>query len=415
MISVAEAKRLIAETIRSLSPEMVDLTLAHGMVLAADVRAAVDVPSFDQSSMDGYALNFKDFLDGQRLAAAGSDGALVGLDAAGGLVIQGVIPAGKPSGVALQRGQAARIFTGGALPEGADTVVMQEKVRVENGKLFINDEQLAKGINVRPRGAEIKTGDLGLTKGTLLSPGAVGFLATIGIGAANVYPKARIGILVTGDELKTPGMPLEPGEVYEANSYTLGAAVKQFGCNKLSIGYLKDIPHIIEENLSHALRENDMVLLTGGVSVGDFDYVAKAASNLGVETVFHRVAQKPGKPLYFGRLGNKYIFGLPGNPASSLVAFYEYVLPALCTLTGRQPGLQVFKAPLKEPFSKPPGLTQFLKAFYHYHTHTVRILSAQESYRLSSFAQANCLVQVDAAITHLQQEDIVEVHLLPQG
>ncbi len=354
--------------------------------------------TFDQSSMDGYALSFQDFQErGTRCPQdelGVSDGPGVSdnlspqgsLGASGGLIIQGFIPAGRPSGVALQPGQAARIFTGGALPEGADTVVMQEKVRIEEGTLFINDEHLARGINVRPRGAEIKAGDLARC-------------------AAN------------GERTEKPGLPLEPGEVYEANPYSLHSGLKQYGFNKLSISHLKDIPHVIEGNLIRALRENDMVLLTGGVSVGDFDYVAQAAANLGIETVFHWVAQKPGKPLFFGRLKEapreKYIFGLPGNPASTLVAFYEYVLPALCALTGRQTGLQVFKAPLEEPFSKPRGLTQFLKAIYNYNDQSVRVLVAQESYRLSSFAQANCLVQVDAETMHCPAGAPVEVHLLP--
>lgn len=416
MISVEEAKRLIWETIQPLSPEKVPLVQAYGLVLAEDVRSVVDVPSFDQSSMDGYAFCLEDFQsrpgepDGT-MFRSGTDGSADRRS----LRIQGVIPAGKPSTVSLQSGEAARIFTGGALPEGADTVVMQEKVRVVGGELYIDDEQLVKGLNVRPRGTEIRAGDLALPKGTYLGPGAIGFLAMVGASEVWVYPKASIGLLVTGDELQPPGQALEYGQVYESSSFTIKGAIKQWGFRSLHVGRVKDNPKVMELNLAGALKYNDIVLLTGGVSVGDFDYVAQVAANLGIETLFHRVAQKPAKPLYFGRLSGaireKYVFGLPGNPASSLVAFYEYVIPALCALTGRTSGLQVYKVPLQAALSKPSGLTHFLKAYYD--GTSVRVLGAQESYRLSSFAQANCLVQVEAEITQLNKGDLVEVHMLP--
>jgi molybdopterin molybdotransferase len=399
MISVADAKRLIWNTIQPLSPEKVPLAQAYGLVLSEDVRSAVDVPSFDQSSMDGYAFSLEDFQKGR----------------GAGLRIQGVIPAGKPSTVPLSSGEAARIFTGGALPQGADTVVMQEKVRVVEGQLYIEDERLVKGLNVRPRGTEIRAGNLALPTGTYLGPGAIGFLAMVGASEVYVYPKASIGLLVTGDELQPPGQALEYGQVYESSSFTIKSAIKQWGFSSLYVGRVKDNPKVMELNLAGALKYNDIVLLTGGVSVGDFDYVVQVAANLGIETLFHRVAQKPAKPLYFGRLSGavreKYVLGLPGNPASSLVAFYEYVIPALCALTGRPSGLQVYKVPLQAALYKPSGLTHFLKAYYD--GTSVRVLGAQESYRLSSFAQANCLVQVEAHITQLKEGELVEVHMLP--
>jgi len=250
-----------------------------------------------------------------------------------------------------------------------------------------------------------------LGKTSVLSPAAIGFLAGIGITEVKVYPNALITIIITGNELQQPGEPLQHGQVYESNSFALKAALKKLAIDNIQIFYATDKPEIITDTLKKALEKSDVVLLTGGISVGDYDFVLQAATECGVEKLFHKIKQRPGKPLYFGKKGNKLVFGLPGNPSSVLTCFYQYVIPVLEKLSKRKIGLQTIKAPLAKPFQKNTDLLHFLKGFYD--GETVASLDAQESYRLSSFAKANCLIQIDEDITSLKEGELVNVYLLP--
>jgi molybdopterin molybdotransferase len=395
MISVTEAKNIIRGNTTTLDPALVPLQHAAGLVLAEDVFSTMDIPAFRQSSMDGYAFSFDGWQTFTRLK------------------ITGMIQAGHKDPPRLSDENAVRIFTGAALPSGADTVVMQEKVRVDNGVLFIEDESLEPGAHVRPAGAEIKAGALALPKNTHLNPAGIGFLTGIGMAEAWVYPKPKVGIIVTGDELQEPGRPLQHGQVYEANSYTIKAALQELRIGQVTVWKAADKLEMLTDVLKQALEESDVVILTGGISVGDFDFVLQATVNNGVQKLFHRVKQRPAKPLYFGKKENKYVFGLPGNPASGLTSFYEYVLPALGRLCHNhwQDGLPVLQAPIAVSFKKPAGLTHFLKGFYDGRTATP--LDAQESFRLSSFARANCLIQIGEELTECLAGQLVEVHLLP--
>ncbi len=242
-------------------------------------------------------------------------------------------------------------------------------------------------------------------------PAAIGFLAGIGITEVLVYPHPAIGLIVTGNELIAPGQLLMQGQVYESNSFALQAALKQMHITDIKIYNAEDELEKVKQVLKKALHQSDIVLLTGGVSVGDYDFVAAAAKENGIEKVFHKIKQKPGKPFYFGKKGNKLIFGLPGNPASVLTCFYEYVEPALKKTGKQKTSLQVMQAPLAEPFKKAAGLTHFLKGFYD--GKKVTALHAQESYRLSSFANANCLIKIDDEVIACEKDEVVEIHLLP--
>lgn len=392
MISVTEAKNIIKANTLPLTPVKTFLRDASGKILAEDVYATTDIPMFPQSSMDGYAFMFSDWEKNQLLA------------------VEGVIAAGNADSLTLSPGGAVRIFTGAAVPRGADTVVMQEKVRIENDNLVI-EEGILQGANVRPAGSEIIAGKLALKKDTLLSPAAVGFLSGIGIAETKVYPDPVISIIVTGKELQQPGSPLQYGKVYESNSPALSAALHQLHFKSIKIFWADDDPGIITHILEDALKQSDLVLLTGGVSVGDYDFVLDAAANCGVKTLFHKIKQRPGKPLYFGSKENKPVFGLPGNPSSVLVCFYEYVLPCLEILTRRKISLKQKFVPLSKPFRKTNALTHFLKG--HYNGEMVTTLEAQESYRLSSFAQANCLVKINEETEECKKGEMVEIHLLP--
>ncbi len=387
MISVAAAKEIIQANLLPATILELPLQEALQLRLAKAVFSPVDVPSFTQSSMDGYAFAYADWQPGKHL------------------FISGEMQAGSKNGFTLQTGAAARIFTGAPLPAGADTVVMQEKVIAANRQLLIEDDALKAGGNVRAMGSAIKAGELALEENSILSAGAIGFLAGMGISHVQVYARPAVGIIVTGDELVTPGNELKFGEVYESNSAALKAALLQRQISNITVYSAADEPAIVQQVLEKALAENDMLLLTGGVSVGDYDFVVKAADNCGVQQLFHKIKQRPGKPLYFGRKENKLVFGLPGNPSSVLSCFYEYVLLAL------QVQLPVLRVPLAMPFQKPAGLTHFLKAWYD--GNKVTALDAQESYRMSSFATANCLLQIEEATTNCAAGDLVEIHLLP--
>ena len=394
MISVTEAKKIISKNVSSLEPVTLSLQESAGLILAEDVHASMDIPSFPQSSMDGYAFSFEGWKKHKKLKIAGE------------------VAAGSSETFTLNPTNTVRIFTGAAVPTGADTVIMQEKVQIENGELKIEDETIQQGNSVRLKGSEIKGGELALGKESILSPAAMGFLAGIGITEVKVYPNPSITIIITGNELQKPGEQLQHGQVYESNSFALNAVLQQLHINDIKILYATDKPEVVTGTLKKAVEQADVVLLTGGISVGDYDFVLQATTECGVEKLFHKIKQRPGKPLYFGKKENKLVFGLPGNPSSVLTCFYQYVIPALAKLSKREIGLQTIKTPLAKTFQKNTSLTHFLKGFYN--GKTAALLDAQESYRLSSFAKANCLIQVDEDTTTLSEGELVDVYLLPQ-
>jgi molybdopterin molybdotransferase len=392
-IEVTDARKLIRENIKIPDPVRVSISSAAGLILAEDIFALTDVPPFMQSSMDGYAINYQGWKKNEALK------------------IEGMVQAGLTELNPLKSDEARRIFTGAAVPDGADTVVMQEKVGIQVGKLIIKDNNLVSGQNVRIQGSEAKKGEIALEKGHLLNATAIGFLAGLGIHELMVYPAPTISIILTGNELQQPGLALSYGQVYESNSYALNAALKEAGILNVDVFSAEDDLKILIEVLAIAMQKSNLVLLTGGVSVGDYDFVIRAADANGIDQVFHKIRQKPGKPIYFGKKDEKYIFGLPGNPASVLTCFYEYVYPAIGLLSNRQKEMVKLNAVLESDINKPSGITHFLKAYYN--GKTVRELKAQESFRLSSFAKANCLIELKSEQSEFKAGDEIEIHILP--
>lgn len=422
MVGVDEAITIIQDNLWACAIQTVPISAAQDLTLAADLYAPGNIPAYSQSAMDGYALAFSD------------------KDAA--LRVVGEMAAGVPQPMKLQPGQAARIFTGAPLPDGADTVVMQERVEREGSRLRVLDKQLRYGANVRRAGEEIAKAELALPAGTRLSPAAAGFLASIGIAAAPVYLPPRVTLIVTGNELQAPGEALQFGGVYESNSISIGFALRQAGVRELQVITVRDQLEALTKAMQTALQESEIVLLTGGVSVGDYDFVADAAAACGVTKKFHGVKQKPGKPLYFGKKdspqgrrsdgagepahsreaalqrgqfpdgGDKpaLVFGLPGNPASALTCFYIYVQPAIEAMQARR-SVQLASGVLNNDYQKRPGLTYFLKG--RLDKGTVSLLSGQESFRLHSFAQASCLVRLEEGRDSYQEGDAVQVYMLP--
>lgn len=392
-IEVSDARKLIRDNIKIPDPVRVSISTAAGLILAEDIFALTDVPPFRQSSMDGYAINYQGWKKNEALK------------------IEGMAQAGLAELNPLKSGEARRIFTGAAVPEGADTVVMQEKVDIQEGKLIIKDNNLVSGQNVRIQGSEAKKGELALEKGCLMNAPAIGFLAGLGIHELMVHPRPTISIILTGNELQQPGLPLSYGQVYESNSYALSAAIRELGILNVDVFSAEDDLKILIEVLAIAMEQSNLILLTGGVSVGDYDFVIRAAEANGVEQIFHKIRQKPGKPIYFGKKDERYIFGLPGNPASVLTCFYEYVYPSIELLSNREKDLIRMNAILETDLKKPAGLTHFLKGFFN--GKFVKELKAQESFRLSSYAKANCLIKLDEDRMEYKAGEEVEIHLLP--
>jgi len=391
MISVDEAKQIILDSALPKRSVRMPLADAFGLVTSEDVMASTDIPNFAQSSMDGYAFKFADKTEA--------------------LAIIGEMPAGATRKLKIDNGEATRIFTGAPLPENADTVVMQEKTKLENGLLIVEDENLTKGINVRRRGAEVKKGEVAMKSEIYLSAAAIGFLAGIGCSDVSVYLPPRVAIILTGNELQDPGNVLEFGQVYEANSFQLKAVLNQIGIKNIEVFRAHDDPKELHKVLEKATEESDVVLLNGGVSVGDYDFVTEVANSCGVEEKFHKIKQKPGKPLFFGIKQSKLVFGLPGNPSSSLTCFYEYVLPALEKCMGLPSMLIETTATVTHDYPKNTGLTHFLKAFYS--NGKVTPLHAQESFRLHSFAQANCFIVLHEESPGCRENEEVTIHMLP--
>ena len=392
MISVSEAKEIIRKNTTSLPPRVMDVARARGLVLAQDVMSKVDVPAFRQSSMDGYAFCFSDLARKE-------------------LIISIESPAGNDLQLCLKQGEAARIFTGAPLPEEADTVVMQEKTIVKNQRLYITDSEIIEGTNVRQKGAEICSGALALPSGTILTPGAIGFLSGTGCQSVSAIPPPSVCILVTGNELQKPGLTLRYGQVYDSNSFALSAALEEAGVKDIKVLTAKDNIKELTSMLAIALEDYDLILLTGGVSVGDYDFVIQAAENLAVTQLFHKIKQRPGKPLYFGQKDNRLVFGLPGNPSSVLSCFYHYVLPAIGYMQRRSSRLTVTEAKLNSNYKKNVGLTHFLKG--RYDGESVTVLEAQESFRMFSFAKANCLIEIEEDIVEKSIGEMVKIYLLP--
>jgi molybdopterin molybdotransferase len=347
MISVHDALTTILETVPSLAGERISLLQAVGRVLAEDIRSGREVPPFANSAMDGYAVRWEDIQDTtpeQPLA----------------LNVIEVIQAGAVPRQAVTTGTASKIMTGAVLPHGADTVIRVEDTEEHEGRVWIKRPERT-GAHIRESGEDIHRGQIVLEKGRVLRPADMGLLASVGRGFVLVRQRPRVAILSTGNELVEVDESPQPGQIVNSNAYALAAAVQEAGGQPVPLPIARDTLGEIRAALNEAVR-HDMVLSTGGVSVGDFDFVKEAMDELGVRRLFWQVAQRPGKPLTFGLLREKPYFGLPGNPVSALVCFYLYVRPALGKMMGQSKFfLPVVSATVAEDMPKAKGLTEFIR------------------------------------------------------
>ena len=389
MVSVQDAFSILQNNLPALQQVEFPLIQAQKHVLASAVFSPINMPPFRQSAMDGYALCLFEGLEYE---------------------IIGEIKAGDSHLVELLPGQAIKIFTGAAVPDSAQAVIQIEKVSEKDGRLFL-EEVVKPETNVRPVGEQIAVGELALEKGTLLNAAAIGFLAGLGFTSAKVFQKPNVGIVVTGNELTKPGEPLEYGKVYESNGIMLATALKEAYFEKVTLYEVNDDFENTKNKLAEALSENEVVLVSGGISVGDYDFVARALKELEVETLFYKVNQKPGKPLFAGKSKDKIVFALPGNPAAALTCFYVYVVPTLFILSGKAPNYSQSRLiSIAHDYSVRNTRSQFLKA--NIVNDEANVLSHQASSMLNSFAVSNGLVFVPDGIYELKKGDKVEVYLL---
>lgn len=389
MVSVQDAFSILKNNLPAPQEIEYSLLQARKHVLAQTLLSPINMPPFRQSAMDGFALCLHEALVYE---------------------IIGEIKAGDTHQVVLLPGQAIKIFTGAAVPDTTQAMIQIEKVSV-NEKQLVLEEAVQAGTNVRPIGEQIARGELALEKGTLLNAAAVGFLAGLGFTSVKVFQKPRVGILVTGNELVKPGFPLEYGKVYESNGIMLESALNEAYFDVVNLYEVNDNYENTRNKLQEAFLENDVVLVSGGISVGDYDFVAAALKELEVETLFYKVNQKPGKPLFSGKLKDKMVFALPGNPAAALTCFYVYVLPTLSILSGKAADYNQAKSiAIAHDYKVHNTRSQFLKA--HIVNGEAIILSHQASSMLNSFSVANGLVFVPDGSYELKQGDSVDVYLL---
>lgn len=387
MISVQEAKQIIKEGSVFFRIKKMPLSQAFGKVLAVDVVSPIDTPPFNQSAMDGYAFSFDTW------------------DKTSALTVVEEVQAGSFYNHSILPNQAIRIFTGACVPNDVDTVVAQEKVLISNDTITIQEPDIFKGRNVRPKGSQTERGSLVLQKGHVLHPPSISLLANLGIHAVEVFDVPTISLIITGKELVTPGDEIGEGQIYESNSYALSAVLSQMQIAVQNTVFVDDTLSETEQAIQSQLS-SDIIILTGGVSVGDYDFVAQALQNCGTETLFHKIKQKPGKPFYFGCNKQTLVFALPGNPAAVLTCFYAYVAEAISCFTGKT-YFKTKQVELQNTYSKKSGLTHFVKGIYD--NNKVTILEGQESYLVNSFAKANCLVVISEDSVTMQTGDSVEI------
>jgi molybdopterin molybdotransferase len=390
---------------RYLSPvmatERVHVRAALDRVLAEDVISPLDVPGHDNSAMDGWAVRFAD-LSRERSTT---------------LRRVGESFAGRPSTAKVAPGEAVRIFTGGVMPEGADTVVMQERARETDEGVSIDAGAVTReGQNRRFAGEDLARGAVVFERGQLLRPAELGMLASLGIGEVFVFRRLRVAFFSTGDELRSIGQPLRAGEIFDSNRYTLYGMLTRLNCEVLDMGVVRDEPDALERAFATAAANADVVITSGGVSVGEADFVKQLLDRLG-EVVFWKIAMKPGRPLAYGRIGDAQFFGLPGNPVSVMVTFYEFVRDALQVLQGRREvtGVPMFAARLAAPIRKAPGRTEFQRGILAPQPgggYSVRTTGDQGSGILSSMSQANCFIVLPADCGNLEAGAEVQVQLL---
>jgi len=376
--------------------ERVPVRAALGRVLAEDIVPGIDVPGHDNTAMDGYALRHADL-------------------GAGATVLEeiGAALAGRTFAGMVDAGQCVRVTTGAVMPSGADTVVVQEVVKVRGTRVTIPPGQKA-GQNVRAAGEDLRKGVAVLRPGQWLRPAELGLIASLGIGEVQVRRRVRVAFFSTGDELASIGTALKAGEVYDSNRYTLHGMLTRLGVEIQDLGVVRDDPAQLEAAFRKAAQRADAIVTTGGVSVGEADFVKPMMAKLG-EALFWRIAMRPGRPMAFGRIGEAFLFGLPGNPVAVMVTFYQFVREALLRLGGRGDdcALPLLTVAAAEPLRKVPGRTEFQRGILFQDGGELRVKTTgqQGSGVLRSMSEANCFIVLEHERSKVAAGDAVKVQL----
>lgn len=387
ILSVEQAQTHILGNVAALqASEPVSLWQAQGRILAETVCAPLDVPPHRNSAMDGYAINHADLLDAKPLRMVGASFA------------------GRPFVGTVQPGECVRIMTGAVVPEGTDSVAMQENVQRDGDTIRLTGS-LKLGDNVRHPGEDMRTGDTVLTLGRQLNAADMGLLASLGIDEIKVLRRPRVAFCSTGDELKSVGEPLQAGDIYDSNRYTLYGLLQNLDVDIIDLGVVRDTPAAVEHAFQQAMQQADVFITSGGASVGEADYVTSTLERLG-RVNFWKIAMKPGKPLSFGTLGECVFFGLPGNPVAVMATFMLFVRPAILRLRGESlPTVPEYTALCTTPLKKAPGRKDYQRGVCErdergqWH---VRSTGEQGSHILRSMSQANCFIALPREVGNLE-------------
>ena len=398
-MSVSQARQFIQQFLSPvIETEYVAVMQSLGRVLAADIISPSNVPNHNNSAMDGFAFKFSANLKT--------------------LNIIGTAFAGTAFTGAVKAGECVKIMTGAVIPAGADTVVMQERIVIKSDRITLLDEPKL-GANVRLAGEDLQLGQTVLAKGSILKPADLGLIASLGVGEVQVFRKLKVAFFSTGDELLSVGKKLEEGQIYDSNRYTLFGMLSRLNVVISDLGVVPDKLELLEATLLKAASENDVVITSGGVSVGEADFMKGLLAKHG-QVLFWKINMKPGRPLAYGKvLGNNnkhaHYFGLPGNPVSAMVTFYQFVREALLCLQGATAKpLPTFRVECVQAIKKATGRTEFQRGilFEDAGIWKVKPLSNQGSGVLSSMSVANCFIELDEIIGNCEPGTIVKVQLL---
>jgi molybdopterin molybdotransferase len=388
MIQVDQALSIIASNSCKMPVRKIKVAKSLGFILAESIYSPMDMPPFRQSAMDGYAFMHSELQQFDVVSTS---------------------QAGDFLNKKIKKDQAIRIFTGAYVADNLDTVVMQEHTTVKDKTIEITKMPVC-FANVRNKGEQIKINELVLENNTLITAAAIGFLACLGITEITVYAKPKVAIVVTGNELVKIGKKLPEGKIYESNSIMLESALQGIGIKKIETFRVKDNLKATKKVLQRCLSAFDVVLVSGGISVGDYDFINEALLSNGVEELFYTINQKPGKPLFFGKKDKTLVFALPGNPASTLTSFYIYVHPAIKINMGFEAiHLSKIKRRIATQFENTTGKTLFLKGLYD--NEKVTVLESQSSAMLNTFAVANALIYLPYDVENIEKDQ--EVIVIP--
>ncbi len=403
MITVEEALSIVLETPVSSHIEEVPLLNSLNRVCAEDVKASITVPPWDNSAMDGFAVKTEDVESASETSGVK-------------LKVKTDIPAGSFYEGKIEKGECARIMTGAPIPEGAEAVVMREFAH-DSGDEVVLERSAERGENIRKKGEDINVGDIVVPRGKVITPADIGVMASVQASAINVYRRPTVAVLSTGDELVDLDEKIEPGKIVTSNNYALEAQINESGALTLQMGIIKDDRDILRDAVKKA-SSADIILTTGGVSVGDYDFVKDILGELGFEKKFWKVAQKPGKPLLFGTLGKSLVFGLPGNPTATMLCFEIYVRPMIRMIQGfSNLHRKSVKAEALEDIKKKAGRKHFIRAITENREgkYFFRTTGAQGSGILTSMSKANSIAVVEREATLLKKGEEADVILIDES